>query len=100
MVTTLLFFEQLTQMGQDGHTGRHPINLHMNGDMSESYIRHCALHQTYNRAINIQGTHNVRVEHNVLYDIQVYITLHQTTGICGRVIVLGYDSRFFSMYMY
>lgn len=34
-----------------------------------SYVRGCAIHQTYNRAVTIHKTHNLLVERNVIYDI-------------------------------
>ena len=37
--------------------------------MPSSYVRGCALHNTFNRAINIHGVHNMTVEHTVLYNV-------------------------------
>ena len=39
------------------------------GDMAGSYVKGCAIHNSFNRAVNIHDTHNVLVEHNVAYDI-------------------------------
>lgn len=35
----------------------------------KSYVRGCAIHQTFNRAVTIHNTHRLLVEHNVIYDI-------------------------------
>ncbi|KAL4231850.1 Fibrocystin-L [Mactra antiquata] len=37
--------------------------------MSDSYVKGCAIHESFNRAVNIHGTHNVKVENNVIYNI-------------------------------
>lgn len=40
------------------------------GDVNfKSYVRGCALHQTYNRAVTIHNTHHLLVERNVIYNI-------------------------------
>lgn len=42
----------------------------MVGDINfKSYVRGCAIHQTYNRAVTIHNTHRLLVEHNVIYNI-------------------------------
>ena len=50
--------------------GRYPIHFHVNGDMSQSYVRGCSIHRTFNRAINIHNTHNVLLQNNVVYDVK------------------------------
>ena len=45
------------------------MHFHLNGDMSGSYVRGLAIHETFNRAVNIHGTHNVLVEHTVIYNV-------------------------------
>ena len=49
--------------------GRYPVHFHLNGDMSESYVKSCAIHQTFNRAINIHNSHNILIQNNVIYDV-------------------------------
>lgn len=40
------------------------------GDINyKSYVRGCAIHQTFNRAVTIHNTHRLLVEHNVIYNI-------------------------------
>lgn len=54
---------------ESSRLGRYPIHFHLNGDMTGSYVRGVALHQTFNRAINIHGSHNILVEHTVAYNV-------------------------------
>ncbi|XP_064635838.1 fibrocystin-L-like [Lineus longissimus] len=60
---------ELNYAGQAFRLGRYPIHFHLNGDMTGSYVKGCGIHETFNRAVNIHGTHNVLVEHNVIYNI-------------------------------
>ncbi|XP_060603397.1 fibrocystin-L-like isoform X3 [Ruditapes philippinarum] len=62
-------YVEVTFAGQAFRLGRHPIHFHLNGDMSTSYVRGCSIHKTFNRAVNIHGTHNTLVEKTVIYDI-------------------------------
>ncbi|XP_052286416.1 fibrocystin-L-like [Dreissena polymorpha] len=55
--------------GQAFRLGRYPVHFHMNGDMSTSYVRGLGIHKTFNRAVNIHGTHNTMVEKNVIFDV-------------------------------
>lgn len=55
--------------GQAFRLGRYPMHFHLMGDASQSYIKKCALHKTFNRAVNIHGSHNVTVEDNVIYNV-------------------------------
>ena len=49
--------------------GRYPIHFHMNGDMSQSYVKSSSVHKAFNRAINIHNSHNILLKNNVIYDI-------------------------------
>lgn len=61
---------QVFHAGQAFRLGRYPIHWHLMGDINyKSYVRGCAIHQTYNRAVTIHNTHRLLVEHNVIYDI-------------------------------
>ncbi|XP_072562121.1 PKHD1 like 1, tandem duplicate 1 [Paramormyrops kingsleyae] len=65
-----LEYVEVFHVGQAFQLGRSPIHWHLVGDVHQkSYIRGCSIHQAYNRAISIQNTHNLLVEHNVIYDI-------------------------------
>ncbi|CAF0819146.1 unnamed protein product [Rotaria sp. Silwood1] len=55
--------------GQAFRLGRYPVHFHMNGNMSSSYIKSSAIHQTFNRAVNIHASHYVTVENNVIFNI-------------------------------
>lgn len=50
-------------------TGRYPIHFHMSGDVTGSYVRGCAIHHTFNRAVTIHGVQGLLVEHNVAYHV-------------------------------
>ena len=47
--------------GQAFKLGRYPIHYHMIGTVQKSYIKHNAIHQTYNRATTIHGVHYLTV---------------------------------------
>ncbi|CAD5115663.1 DgyrCDS4618 [Dimorphilus gyrociliatus] len=68
-ILTRISHVELTYMGQAFRLGRYPIHFHLNGDMEGSYVRGCAIHKTFNRAVNIHNTHNVLIEHNIIYNI-------------------------------
>lgn len=56
-------------VGQAYRLGRYPIHFHMNGDMPTSYVKECAMHESFNRATNIHATNYVTIESNVIYNI-------------------------------
>lgn len=60
---------ELFHVGQSFRLGRYAIHYHLSGDMPNSYVRECSIHQSFNRAVNIHGSHYVTVERNVIYDI-------------------------------
>ena len=62
-------YTEVTFAGQAFRLGRYPIHFHLNGDMSESYVRGCGIHHTFNRAVNIHGVQNAIVEKTVIYNI-------------------------------
>ncbi|XP_024153621.1 PKHD1 like 1, tandem duplicate 1 isoform X2 [Oryzias melastigma] len=65
-----LEYVELFHAGQAFRLGRYPIHWHLMGDINyKSYVRGCAIHQTFNRAVTIHNTHRLLVEHNVIYDI-------------------------------
>lgn len=41
----------------------------MNGDMPSSYVKECAIHESFNRAINIHASNYLRLTRNVIYNI-------------------------------
>ena len=62
-------YVEVTYAGQAFRLGRYAIHFHLNGNMSGSYVRGCSIHKSFNRAVNVHNTHNVLIEHNVIYDI-------------------------------
>nr|XP_039261251.1 fibrocystin-L-like [Styela clava] len=64
-----LEYVELNYVGQAFRLGRYPIHWHLMGNMSEAYVRGCAIHQSFNRAVTIHGTHNLLVEQNVAYNV-------------------------------
>jgi hypothetical protein len=64
-VISLFCIVQLYYVGQAFRLGRYPIHFHMNGNMSKSYARGVSIQRSFNRAVNIHGTHNLMVEHCV-----------------------------------
>ncbi|XP_073714530.1 fibrocystin-L [Misgurnus anguillicaudatus] len=64
-------YVEVYHAGQGFRLGRYPIHWHLMGNIQyKSYVRGCAIHQSYNRAVAIRNTHNLLVEHNVIYDIK------------------------------
>ncbi|XP_044933989.1 fibrocystin-L [Mustela putorius furo] len=71
MVTGRIEYVEIFHAGQAFRLGRYPIHWHLLGDLQfNSYVRGCAIHQTYNRAVTIHNTHHLLVERNVIYDIK------------------------------
>uniref|UniRef100_A0A8C5H567 Fibrocystin-L-like n=1 Tax=Gouania willdenowi TaxID=441366 RepID=A0A8C5H567_GOUWI len=65
-----LEYVEIFHAGQAFRLGRYPIHWHLMGDINhKSYVRGCAIHQTFNRAVTIHNTHRLLVEHNVIYNI-------------------------------
>ncbi|XP_053388767.1 fibrocystin-L-like isoform X2 [Mercenaria mercenaria] len=64
-----LAYTEVRFAGQTFRSGRHPLHFYLNGNVSKSYVQGCSFHNTFNRAVNIQGSQNILIEQNVLYDI-------------------------------
>lgn len=56
--------------GQAFRLGRYAIHFHLAGDQSHSYVRRSSINRSFNRALNIHQTHNLRVLQNVAYNIK------------------------------
>ena len=63
-------FIEVTHAGQAFRLGRYPIHFHLNGDVSDSYVRGCSIHHTFNRAVTIHAVNNLLVERNVAFNIK------------------------------
>ena len=55
--------------GQGFRLGRYCIHFHMHGDASLSRLKGNSIHHSFHRAIAVHGTHRLRIENNVAYDI-------------------------------
>ncbi|XP_033758550.1 fibrocystin-L-like [Pecten maximus] len=62
-------YVEFTYVGQAFRLGRYPIHFHLVGNQEGCYVKGAAIHETFNRALNIHGTHNVLVEGNVAYNV-------------------------------
>ncbi|XP_078699976.1 fibrocystin-L-like [Branchiostoma floridae x Branchiostoma belcheri] len=69
LVTARIEHVEFTYVGQAFRLGRYPIHSHLNGDMSNSYVRGNAIHRSFNRAVTMHGTNNLLVERNVAFNI-------------------------------
>ena len=61
---------EVTWAGQAFRLGRYPIHFHLAGDVTGSYVRGCAVHVGFNRAVTVHGVDNLLVENNVAYNIR------------------------------
>jgi hypothetical protein len=52
---------ELSTVGQAFILGSYPIHFHMIGTVHKSYVRHNAIHHSFNRAVTIHGVHYLRV---------------------------------------
>ena len=56
-----LSYVELRFMGQAFRMGRYPVHFHLNGIMDQSFVRGCSIHTSFNRAVNVHGSHNLMV---------------------------------------
>ena len=56
--------------GQAFRTGRYPIHFHLMGNISGSYVRGAAIHNSFNRAMTLHNISNFFVEKTVTFDIK------------------------------
>ncbi|KAK4312053.1 hypothetical protein Pmani_016482 [Petrolisthes manimaculis] len=61
-------YVEVTEAGQAFQLGRYPLHFHLVGNVETSYVRGCAIHRTYNRALTIHAANYLTVEHNVVYN--------------------------------
>ncbi|ROT65416.1 putative fibrocystin-L [Penaeus vannamei] len=61
-------YVEVTEAGQAFQLGRYPLHFHLVGNVNTSYIRGCAVHRTYNRAVTIHAADYLTVERNVVYN--------------------------------
>jgi hypothetical protein len=61
---------ELTDVGQAFKLGRYAVHFHMIGAVHKSYAKSNSLHQSFNRAFTIHGTHYLRLEGNVAFEVK------------------------------
>ncbi|KAK3879633.1 hypothetical protein Pcinc_015818 [Petrolisthes cinctipes] len=61
-------YVEVTEAGQAFQLGRYPLHFHLVGNVNTSYVRGCAVHRTYNRAVTIHAANYLTVERNVIYN--------------------------------
>lgn len=69
LVTARFSHMEIRHAGQAFRMGRYPIHFHISGSVTGSYVKGCAIHRSFNRAITMHGIHDLVVERNVVYDI-------------------------------
>lgn len=69
VVTARFSYTEVRHAGQAFRLGRYPIHFHVSGSVKGSYVRGCAIHHSFNRAVTMHGIHDLLVEHNVIFDI-------------------------------
>ena len=57
-------------MGQAFRLGRYSVHFHLSDRMNGSYVQHCSIHHSFNRAITAHGVENMLFEGVVAFDIQ------------------------------
>ena len=61
---------EFTRMGRTNEVGRYPVHLHMLGPGgSRSFVKDCAIHESYYRGVVLHSTNNSLVTRNVAYDV-------------------------------
>ncbi|EFJ47178.1 hypothetical protein VOLCADRAFT_92358 [Volvox carteri f. nagariensis] len=59
---------EITQSGQAFRLGRYSMHWHLMGDVAwQTWVRGCAIHHTYNRAITVHGTHRAIIQNVTAY---------------------------------
>ena len=61
---------ELFQVGQAFKVGRYAIHFHMIGAVHKSYAIGCSVHEGFNRAFTIHGTHHLRLLNNIAYHVK------------------------------
>jgi hypothetical protein len=69
-LTCRLSYIELTDVGQAFKVGRYAVHFHMIGAVHNSYAKGLGTHQGNNRAFTLHGTHYLRLEDNVAYEVK------------------------------
>ena len=70
LLTARISYTEFNTVGQAFRVGRYPIHFHINGNVTGSYVRGNAIHQSFNRACTIHAVNHLLVEHNVVFNIK------------------------------
>ena len=69
-VTGRIEYVELTHAGQAFRLGRHPVNFHRVGNLTGSYVKGCAIYDSFNGAVVVNDGNNLLIEKNVAYKIK------------------------------
>jgi hypothetical protein len=69
-LTCRLGYIELNNVGQAFKIGRYAVHFHMIGAVHNSYAKGLGTHQGNNRAFTLHGTHYLRLEDNVAYEVK------------------------------
>ena len=86
--TARLSYVECTRCGQAFRLGRYPIHYHMLGKVHASYVKGCAIHHTFNRAVTIHGVHYLRVLNNVAFETRGH-TYFVEDGLETKNVITG-----------
>jgi len=56
---------EIRRNGQSHNLGRYSIHFHLAGAVPDSYIRSNSIHDSFQRAVTVHGSHYARVQNNV-----------------------------------
>ena len=60
---------EFTYVGQAYRMSRNPVGFHMTGDTTGSYVNKSSFHNSFNRAITLNGANNIEINKNVVFGI-------------------------------
>ena len=84
---------EVRQAGQGLKLGKYPIHFHLVGNVSNSYVRNCSVHHSFNRAIAIHGVDGLLVEYNVVFDTRGHTIFIEDGESRCSTLVGGQNSR-------
>ena len=74
--------------GQAFELGKYPIHFHMVGNVETSFVKNCAIHHTFNRALTFHAVNHLLAENNVAYHVKGH-TFFLEDGIETRNQLIG-----------
>ena len=79
-------YVQLQFVGQAYQEGKYPIVFHMHGDASKSYVKGASIHDSYNRAIALQGIYSLTLDQNVIFNVLGHAIFFENAAEAKNVI--------------